>query len=169
MIQEYDSAKTARKQVGALLKKGVQRGLLKPGTVNLDLGGGPWDLGTEFLAAHGVESHVIDPYNRDDLHNESVALFLGRRGGADTVTLSNVLNVISTQGARREALLTARSMLKPDGVILISVYEGDKSGDSCPTRDGWQEHRKLVEYGAEVAAAGFIVELRWGIMIARPV
>jgi hypothetical protein len=84
------------------------------------------------------------------------------------VTLSNVLNVIPTQQARSEALPTALSMLRPGGVMLISVYEACGSGKSGPTRDGWQERRKLASYGKEVAkATGLPTELRHGILIVR--
>jgi hypothetical protein len=70
-----------------------------PGTVNLDIGGGKFDNAVEYLKTKGVTSYVYDPFNRTQEHNDMVA---GKteNGQSDTVTISNVLNVIDSEAVR---------------------------------------------------------------------
>lgn len=76
--------------------------------------------------------------------------------GVDTVTLSNVLNVISTRGERLNLLSFIRGVMKRKPVLLfITVYEGNGSGKGrVSSRKGddesWQENRKLASYLSEV-------------------
>lgn len=163
MIQEFTSKRTARKQVAALLKKGVRRGFLPPGTRNVDLGGGPYDLGSEFLKDCGVESVVLDPYNRTVEHN-AVAETMGPY---DSCTLANVLNVVREPEARQGILEHAKRLLRAGGRLLVDVHEGDKTGVGRQTRDGWQEHRRIRSYIPEIFAAGFKdVTVKYGMIIA---
>ena len=66
----------------------------KPNTINLDYGGGKFDNAVEFLAQKDVKNLIFDPYNRSSAHNQEVLKEIRDNGGADTATLSNVLNVI---------------------------------------------------------------------------
>lgn len=156
--QEHTSAATSRNQVPAVYKKVMFRAAKRAasategwvdGTRNLDLGGGKFDLFTEALAKEGVHNLILDPYNRSEEHNRAVIVELERHG-ADTVTISNVLNVIKEFEVRAHVLRQALLYLNRDGRIYITVYEGDGRSEGKETRDGWQEHRPLRSYLEEV-------------------
>jgi hypothetical protein len=142
----YDVAKTCIKQVPALFKKiEWQRG-----TTNLDIGGGKYDLGTEYLSEQGVTNLVFDCYNRSAEHQSCILEWL-RQNQADTITMSNVLNVIYSEIERFKLLQFAYKSLKADGKCYISVYEGDCSGiGKCTRINTWQENRRLTSYMNEV-------------------
>lgn len=145
--QEYTSAATSQSQVAKGFGVVAKHIGWKPGTVNVDLGGGRYDHGTRYMETQGVESYVLDPYNRKPEHNEKVSRLAQERGGADTVTLFNVLNTIKEPEIHKHVLRTAQSHLKPGGRLFISVYEGDKSGVGRQTkRDSWQRNEQLKAY-----------------------
>lgn len=146
MWQTITSAKTSQRQVPAAFRKIDWT----PGTVNADLGGGKYDDGSAYLEGMGVRSLVVDPFNRSMLHNLRVEQELVARGGADSVTICNVLNVIQEAEIRLALLIQARAMLRPGGRLYISVYAGDRSGIGKSTSKGWQEHRPLRSYLADV-------------------
>jgi hypothetical protein len=146
-VQEFSSAATSQSQVAKGFSTVAKHIGWKPGTLNLDLGGGKYDHGVKFLEQHGVESHVLDPYNRPEEHNKKVAETVKARGGADTVTLFNVLNTIKEPEVHREVLEAAKSHLKPGGRLFVSVYSGDKSGVGRQTKaDSWQRNENLKDY-----------------------
>ena len=60
VFQKISSAKTSIKQVPALFKNPNA----KFGAVNVDIGGGKFDLAADFLAQNGTRNLVFDPYNR---------------------------------------------------------------------------------------------------------
>ena len=113
--QSISSAKTSRKQVASLLKL---ESLFEDGNRNLDLGGGKFDLGTAQLKEYGVESKVMDEYNRTPEHNKKVEEWVG--DGVDTVTVANVLNVIKEPEARAEVIQTAYNSLVDGGSAYFS-------------------------------------------------
>ena len=122
----------------------------KTGTVNLDIGGGRFDNVTDFLATKGVKNYIYDPYNRSAEHNAAVAEAT-QEGQSDTVTISNVLNVIDSLDGRRQVLENAVDAVKPDGTVYITVYEGDGSGIARSTgKDQFQLNRKTADYVSEV-------------------
>lgn len=121
-----------------------------PGTVNLDYGGGKFDIATEYLADKGVTNLIYDPYNRSSEHNNQVINEVKSHGGADTVTLSNVLNVIKEPQARRSVLENIKKLLKPAGTLYITVYEGSGDGAERPTSSGYQLNRKTSGYLDEI-------------------
>ena len=121
----------------------------KTGTVNLDIGGGRFDNVTDYLAAKGVKNYIYDPYNRSAEHNAAVAK-VTQEGQSDTVTISNVLNVIDSLDGRRQVLENAVDAVKPDGTVYITVYEGDGSGVARNTgKDQFQLNRKTADYVAD--------------------
>lgn len=123
------------------------------GTINADIGGGRYDTASEYLDGVGVVNVILDPYNRPADHNAAGAAFISDAGGAHTATLSNVLNVINDAAARRAVLEAARDMLRPGGVLYVTVYEGDGSGVGRQTGpDSWQENRRTASYVDEVRA-----------------
>lgn len=122
----------------------------KKGTTHIDIGGGKFDNGVEFLKNLGVNAHVYDPYNRPAEHNKKVMDTVGKHG-ADTASLFNVLNVIKEPEYRMEALRTAHNALKPGGQIFIGIYEGDKSGVGKRTKaDSWQNNMPTAAHLSEV-------------------
>jgi hypothetical protein len=136
--QEISSADTSQKIVAALFKK-VE---WKEGTTNIDIGGGKYDLATEFLESKGVENYVYDQYNRSEKHNSMVL----SKAPFDTSTVNNVLNVIQEDDAQEEVLRLAKKLTKDGGKIYVSVYIGDESGEGKKTTKGFQHNKKLKEY-----------------------
>jgi len=121
----------------------------KPFTTNLDIGGGKFDNATEHLETKGVESKIYDPFNRSTEHNESV-LDWAVIGGVDTVTCSNVLNVISEHSARLCTISLASDVIKKGGKAYFSIYEGNKSGIGKATKAGYQNNKKTNDYIFEI-------------------
>lgn len=163
--QEFNSAKTSRNQVPALFNHPGLRG--KSGSRNIDVGGGRFDKGTQHLFDnYGIQSKVLDPYNRSEEHNNAVdEEYLANP--ADTATVANVLNVIKEPEHRQLVIKNAHKYLKPDGEAYFSVYEGNGSGEGTTTRDGWQENRKLVSYLPEIKAIFPSAKVSNGAIVAR--
>ncbi|MBQ7211564.1 MAG: hypothetical protein IJS19_02665 [Muribaculaceae bacterium] len=161
--QGFGSAGTSLRQVAS----GLRKVYWKKGTTNLDLGGGRFDEGTDYLAKEGVANLIFDPYNRTAEHNKAVAERV-RKEGVDTVTCNNVLNVIDDAGARSNVILQAAKALKPDGTAYFTVYEGDKSGVGRQTKaDSWQNNRPTRDYIDEVKEHFDDVTLKNGVIIAK--
>lgn len=123
-----------------------------PDTINLDYGGGRFDNATAFLAEKGVTNLVFDPYNRPYDHNKRVLSEVRENGGADTVTCSNVLNVIKERENRLEVIRNIKQLLKLDGVAYFTVYEGDKSGNESPTVKGYQLNQSTDKYIEDISS-----------------
>ena len=122
----------------------------EPGTINLDMGGGKFDNVADYLSAYDVINLVYDPYNRSKKHNNQVVKTIRDAGGADTATCSNVLNVIKEPEARLNVLTNISKLVKPDGDIYITVYEGSGTGNEGPTKSGYQLNRKTADYLDEI-------------------
>ena len=145
--QEFTSAATSQSQIAKGFGVLAKKGLLKPGTVNVDLGGGRYEHGTQFMKKHGVTSHVLDPYNRSPQHNEKVKKTIRRRRGADTVTVFNVLNTIKEPEIHLDVLRGAKGHLRRGGSLWLGVYAGDRSGVGRKTKaDSWQRNEPLGAY-----------------------
>lgn len=143
-----ESAKTSRKQVAAGFKTMRRRDFLKPGMVNLDVGGGRYDLGTEWLAENcGVENLVYDPYNRSLSWNRSV-LEKVKNSPADCATIHNVLNVIPDRAERIEVVELA--LRYTTGLVYVTVYEKAGNGFLEYTGVGWQMNQPLSFYTDEI-------------------
>jgi len=161
--QKFGSGNTSLRQVAA----GFRKIEFRPGTVNLDLGGGKFDEATKFLAEKGVTNLVFDPVNRNAEHNRRIFEEV-KNGGVDTVTCNNVLNVIAEPAARDNVILQAAKALKPDGTAYFTVYEGDGSGAGRQSQaDAWQENRKTADYLEEVKKHFGDVTLKNKVIIAR--
>ena len=74
---------------------------------------------------------MYDPYNRNCADNKEALA----AGPFDTITLSNVLNVIKEKRIRYHIVRKCLSLLKPGGTIYISVYEGDRSKVGRKTKE----------------------------------
>lgn len=141
---------------------------LEPGTINIDYGGGKFDNVAEYLAPMDVVNLVYDPYNRTPEHNKEVLRTIRKAGGADSATCSNVLNVIKEPEVRRNVLENIRRVVKPEGVVYITVYEGSGRGNEGPTKSGYQLNRKTADYLDEIKEV-FPDAIRKGkLIIAHP-
>lgn len=140
IISAYTSVNKGK--VPVLFTLAANAGLITPGCAVLDYGCGRWpEAALGFLESQGAKLvHSYDPAWFPDADYIPLE-------GYDLVCLSNVLNVIEKKGDRLTALQTAWEALKPGGRILVTVYEGDGSGASGPSKEGcWQERRKLRSY-----------------------
>lgn len=148
--QEFSSANTSINS--SKLPAVFNKVKFKPGTINLDYGGGKFDNATEFLAQQDVTNLIFDKFNRSEDHNRDVIKKVRQNGGADTATCSNVLNVIKERDIRvNEVIKNIRSMLKPGGTAYFTVYEGTGAGDSRETKAGYQLNKKTADYVEEIA------------------
>lgn len=123
--QEYTSANTCvnSKKIPALFNKVT----FEPNTVNLDFGGGKYDNATNWLKTKKVNNLVYDLYNRPFEENEKVLKYV-EKNGVDTVTCSNVLNVIAEKEVRENVVMQCRQALKTGGKAYFYIYEGNKTG-----------------------------------------
>lgn len=148
--QEYTSANTSINS--AKLPAIFSMVNFKPETINLDYGGGKFDNATAALEDKGVTNLIYDPYNRSSRHNKDVIDTVRKNGGADTVTCSNVLNVIKEPEARKAVIKNIYSLLKNSGTAYFTVYEGTGKDNEGPTRSGYQLNKKTGDYVEEISA-----------------
>jgi hypothetical protein len=163
--QSVTSEKTSLRQIPALHKSPVFEAV--PGQTNVDIGGGAYDLGTEYLAKErGIESHVFDPFNRSQEHNDAVIKNFSKNP-AHTATVANVLNVIPEREHRIGAIKRAHQLTRDDGKAYFGIYEGDRSGNGAVTSKGWQNNRPAVGYVDEVKEVFPHVERKGNIIIGH--
>ena len=117
----------------------------KSGTVNLDYGCGKYpEYARDYVTEKGVLNVSYDPYN----YRKTEDTYFHFR--YDTITLSNVLNVIESEQTRKSVLVDCAYLLKEGGTLYVTVYEGDKSGIGRKTKtDCWQENRRTKDYVEE--------------------
>lgn len=146
--QEFSSANTSinSSKLPAIFKMVS----FEPGTINIDYGGGKFDNVADYLTQYDVINLVYDPFNRSASHNREVIKTLRDAGGADTATCSNVLNVIKEPEVRKNVLQNISKLVKSDGKIYITVYEGTGKGDEKITSAGYQLNRKTADYLDEI-------------------
>lgn len=152
MGQKFTSANTSinKHKVPALFT--LAKAKFEPNTINFDIGGGKYDTATDYLHGLDVQNLIWDKYNRSEVWNKNVINTLINCGGADTVTISNVLNVIEEWENRHELLQLAYTFSKPTATIYITVYEGDKSGIGRQTKDDcYQLNRATADYVDEIS------------------
>jgi SAM-dependent methyltransferase len=138
-----------------------------PNTTNLDFGGGRFDNATEYLATKGVTNLIYDKYNRSASHNTQVLKKIKELGGADTVTCSNVLNVIKEPEARAAVIKNCYRFLKSGGTAYFTVYTGNQSGVGTVTKSGYQLNRVTSDYVAEIEEVFSNVKRKGKLIIAK--
>lgn len=161
--QRISSARTSGRRVAALLKQAP----LTPGSINADLGGGAFDLGTQFLRTRSITNIIFDPFNRTPAENELAVVRLAD-GQAHSVTVANVLCVIREPSARLQLIRQAANVIgdHPARRAFFSVY-CDRSKLPGLTPYGWQEHRPLATYVPELEVVFREVTQRGDFLIAR--
>lgn len=148
---EYYPGRTSVNQISYGLKFLVEN---IPSKINLDYGGGKYDIGTEYLYRNGIRNLIYDKFNRTKQHNHSVLKEIMDLGGADTVTLLNVLNVIRERENRIFCIKDAFSYLKSGGSMIITIYYGKANNIGELTKKiTWQENRKMISYADEIKEA----------------
>jgi hypothetical protein len=137
----YRPENTSRKQVPALFKK-IQ---WQTNTNNLDIGGGKYDLASNYVAQFGVKNWIYDPFANKDATNKTREFMKNHK--FDTITIANCFNVIVDESEIFSLIGLASRTVKKNGKVYISVYEGDKSGVGKWTTDlTWQHNKKLRWY-----------------------
>jgi ribosomal protein RSM22 (predicted rRNA methylase) len=137
-------------------------------TINLDIGGGKYDTLTEALfEEYSIKSYVYDPFNRTEEHNKDVLTKISDTK-SDTVTISNVLNVIKEKSERLNLLFNAFHNMKENGTLYITIYEGDSSGiEKIVRSDQFQLNRKTIDYIAELNEVFANVVIKGKLLICR--
>lgn len=163
--QEFTSANTSinSTKLPAVFSKVT----FQPNTINIDYGGGKFDNVADYLSKFKVINLVYDPYNRSSEHNKKVLDLVDDNNGADTITCSNVLNVIKEPKVRLNVISNIYKLLKPEGIAYFSVYEGDRSSVGKETTKGYQLNKPIVEYVSEVEQLFSNVVKKGSIIIAK--
>lgn len=153
--QEFTSKNTSvnRTKVPAVFKKLSW----KADQRNLDLGGGKFDSAQAYLDLFGAVNTIYDPYNRSAEQNQkSLEAF-----DYDTVTISNVLNVIQEESNWQALIQLGLDHLKFRGKLYITVYEGNRSGIGCVSKpDCWQHNKKLGYYFSAIQKMKFTYRIQ---------
>lgn len=151
---------TSTSQVAAGLKVITDLAGLQPGDINLDIGGGKFDKGSNWLLDNEeVINLVYDPFARSTEHNRDVLQQVRKNGGADSVTILNVLNTIPDRDERLNIIEDAFKYLKPGGIMLVGVYERDGNGKTVELNNKkktwYQLNQKKKFYMDELEEAGY--------------
>lgn len=146
--QTISSAGTSRNQIPSSMgEKSPFK--FAPGSVNFDLGGGKYDKATNRMKELGVENVVFDPANRGFEYNMRSLKRIEELGGADTVTVNNVLNVLKGADIILSVIQQAAECVKPDGQVIFQIYTGNKlgvGGRPASKPDQYQQHKTTDKY-----------------------
>lgn len=151
--QKYSSANTSINKVGRLYKIFCHE---KPNGKVLDFGAGKYRKGTLFLQDKGFDVDSYEPSLKDNMPS----------GKYKTILVSNVLNVIAEDEIVIDILNTCKELLESNGRVLITVYEGDKSGRGKQSKDDcYQRNARTAEYVKLVSKVFDNVKIRQNIII----
>lgn len=166
--QEYTSVKSSLKQLPAGFNIIDKYFTWYQGTVNLDIGGGKYNLMTEKLLERGVTNLVYDPYNRSQEHNGNVIHTILRIKGVETVTIFNVLNVIKEREIQLEVIKLAYDALKLGGVVFVRSTYKNPAKVSGVTKSGTFQHYLTQQDYLEIVMEKFPnAKLKHGIIFAH--
>jgi hypothetical protein len=87
---------------------------------------------------------VYDPYNRTPEHNAAVLELFST---PEYVVCSNVLNVVAEDDVIDEIL---ENLASYGATVLITVYEGDRSGIGRATSKGYQRNMRTADYAGMI-------------------
>ena len=151
--QKYSSANTSINKVGRLYKVFCHK---PPSGKVLDFGAGKYRKGTIFLQNKGFDVDSYEPSLHDNLPS----------GKYNTILISNVFNVIAEDEIVLQILKTCKELLESDGHVLVTVYEGDKSGKGKPSKeDCYQRNARTKEYIGLVSKVFDNVKIKQNIII----
>ena len=151
--QKYSSANTSINKVGRLYKVFCHE---KPNGKVLDFGAGKYRKGTIFLQGKGFDVDSYEPSLHDSLPNDKY----------NTILISNVFNVIAEDEIIIHILKTCKELLELDGRVLVTVYEGDKSGKGKQSKeDCYQRNARTAEYTGLVSKVFENVKIKQNIII----
>ncbi len=167
--QEISSANTARLQIPKTTNIIKETGIYKGDKVLLDVGcGSKNERFKKSVEDLGIEYNGCDLYNQKKETNLA-SIKRCMNGGANLVSLNNVLNTIAEESVRKSVLEQCKQALSSeDGIALILTYEGERNSKEkkwelesgqkiekltpIQTRAGWQNRMKTSEYLDEVKA-----------------
>lgn len=115
---------------------------------------------TEHIKAHLDDCMYFpyDPYNQTKTVNNAARRY-GCTYGYNRIYMCNVLNVIDSDDAIKDALHRAFAWLNIGGKLIIQIYEGDKSGVGRQTKtDCYQRNAKTAVYIKYFADAFYSVK-----------
>lgn len=162
MAQKYMSAETSQKQIAATFKSPYFD--TPSGSINVDLGGGKYDLGTEYLKQKGITNLIIDPSRSSEFNarNEKIA----RENKVASVTVNNVLNVIMEPEEREKVIQKAKSFLTNGGkaFFLIHWKKGEQARQT--KKDSWQNHMSPKNYIPEIKKYFNNIAIKGNLIIA---
>lgn len=168
--QKYTSQKTSinKTKTPAIFKEVEKKKGWNKGSTNLDLGGGKYDtLSDKLLECYGIENFIYDPFNRSESHNENTLKTINSKS-PDTVTISNVLNVIKEKDERLNILRNAYNYMSNNSTLFITVYEGNGSSKGSVVRDDqYQLNLKTKEYKKEISEVFPFVEIKGKLIICK--
>lgn len=120
----------------------------KPGTLNVDVGGGLSPYTTDYLASKGVTNLIWDPFARSQSYNRRTLQAVRRNFGADSVTCSFVLNYLVEPHARIALIKNCFRLLKPFSKAFFRIGIGNASGipEYHPYRDYYQANWVAKQY-----------------------
>lgn len=161
-LQNYSSVNTSLKNNQP---KGFKLIDWQPNTVNLDLGGGRTEYGTQYLKKKGVDNLIFD-FNKSAKHNQQVAEYVLKHK-VDTVTCFNVLNVIDTEKGIDNMVLMAAKALKPNGIAYFQVYTKKGEKGATQNNNSFQQAEPLSFYMPFVERYFDVVEKKGDLIIAK--
>lgn len=168
MKQEYTSANTSLKQIPAGFKIVNKYFTWYQGTVNLDIGGGKYDLMTNALNEKGVKNLIYDPYNRSQKHNGDVIHEVLRLKGVHSATIFNVLNVIKEPEIQLDVLKLAFNSLKSGGMVFVrSTYMNPAKRSGVTKSGSFQHYLKQEDYLDIVKTIFPNAQLKHGLIFAH--
>ena len=171
MTQEYTSAKTAINGKQGKLPMVFKKIPIPTGAIVLDYGGGNQQadkIAQKYLDEFEALELIYDPYNQTEAHNKNVVESCRLQGGADIAICSNVLNVIKESEVRINVLKHIKELIKPNGTVYITVYEGsgDGVGKATQNNESYQNNKKTADYLEEIGSVFENVERRGKIISA---
>jgi len=173
--QKYSSKNTAVNALSGKLPALFGKISWKPNTMVLDYGGGREEAAKLATAYFNdidptIEYVWYDKYWQTAKQQNEAIRRVKQNGGADVAMLSNVLNVIAEPEVRHDILVHIRSLLKPNGVLYISGYEGSKAnqegGGRATGEDQYQTFMKTKDYLSEIHEVFPDATIRSGVITA---
>lgn len=145
MKQITTSAETSRPQIARGIKVTLKYAARAPWRQTiLDFGAGKYYYARDLVESKGHIYLAYDPYNRSESQNR-YALTRAMEE-CDIITVNNVLNVLDAPHIIHSVLAQIELIAHNNTTVIITVYEGDRSGKGKYTKCGFQHNWKLKQY-----------------------